>query len=87
MKNSSICRPAAKMVLSFFAWCIFVCPVWALELASDTELVSCGKETKQQKMAVKLLEKTLSEMFGTPVTVVQENQIKIIRTVPRQSCP
>ena len=76
MKNSSICRPAAKMVLSFFAWCIFVCPVWALELASDTEIVSCGKETKQQKMAVKLLEKTLSEMFGTPVTVVQENQRK-----------
>ena len=48
----------------------------ALVLTTDIEIVNCGKETPQQKMAVSLLQETLSEMFGSQVPVTPEGQHK-----------
>ena len=48
----------------------------ALVLTADIEIVNCGKETPQQKMAVSLLQEVLSEMFGGPVPITPEGQHK-----------
>ena len=76
MKNTGIYRMTVKKYLSVLVWGVFICSGWALELTPETEIVSCGKDTPQQKLAARLLQKTLSEMFGKPVAMVRENQRK-----------